>query len=51
MSTVLVPLSEDFLYWDPEEICRYPQPPGPEDAWFDEPEAAGAVSGTEGAES
>jgi len=30
---MLQPLSEDFLYWNPEDICRYPEA-GPEDAWF-----------------
>ena len=34
MNLILFPQSEDFLYWDPEEICRYPQPPGTEDACF-----------------
>jgi hypothetical protein len=30
----LIPQSEDFFYWAPEEICNYPVPPGPEDDWF-----------------
>jgi len=50
MSRILVPQSEDFLYWDPEEICRYPQPPGSEDAWFREAEAAGAGARNESRE-
>jgi len=29
----VIPQSEDFFYWAPEEICHYPHP-GPEDAWF-----------------
>lgn len=24
MSTILIPLSEDFFYWDPETIAWYP---------------------------
>ena len=28
------PMSEDFFYWDPEEICDYPNKPGIEDHWF-----------------
>ena len=46
MTPVVLPLSEDFLYWDPEEICRYPQPAGLEDAWFaecDSDSGSGAV--------
>lgn len=27
MSTLLIPESEDFLYWDPETIAWYPNPP------------------------
>ncbi len=30
----LQPLSEDFLYWNPEEIYRYPIESGIEDGWF-----------------
>jgi len=30
----LQPLSEAFLYWNPEEIFLYPQDAGPEDDWF-----------------
>ena len=30
----LQPITEDFLYWDPDEICAYPQEEGPEDEWF-----------------
>lgn len=30
----LQPLSEDFLYWNPEEIYQHPQNRGPEDQWF-----------------
>lgn len=32
----LQPLSEDFLYWNPEEICRYPVESGIEDGWFNQ---------------
>ena len=28
------PLSEDFLYWNPEEICVYPEVWGIEQTWF-----------------
>jgi len=28
------PLSEDFLYWNPEEICTYSQVWGIEQTWF-----------------
>lgn len=45
MNRILIPQSEDFLYWDPEEICRYPQPAGPEDHWFAAPGAEGARCG------
>lgn len=31
---LLQPLSEAFLYWNPEDICQYPQDAGPEDDWF-----------------
>lgn len=31
---MLQPLSEEFMYWDPEAICCYPLEDGPEDAWF-----------------
>ena len=31
---MLQPLSEDFLYWNPEEIYQSPQDRGPEDVWF-----------------
>lgn len=27
MNAPLIPESEDFLYWDPEAIGRYPEPP------------------------
>ncbi len=27
MTRLLIPESEDFLYWDPETIDRYPEPP------------------------
>jgi hypothetical protein len=30
----LQPLSEDFLYWSPEEICTNAQESGIEDNWF-----------------
>jgi hypothetical protein len=30
----LQPLSEDFLYWSPEEICTSTQESGIEDNWF-----------------
>ncbi len=30
----LQPLSEDFLYWNPEDIYQYPQENGVEDHWF-----------------
>ena len=31
---MLQPLTEEFLYWNPEEIYQYPQDAGPEDKWF-----------------
>lgn len=37
----LIPQSEDFFYWSPEEICHYPVPPGPEDDWFSVRDATG----------
>lgn len=33
----ITPQSEDFLYWDPEDICNYPIKHGPEDHWICRP--------------
>ena len=41
----VIPMSEDFFYWDPEAICDYPDAPGVEDHWFFEEEDKEHVSG------
>lgn len=30
----VTPMSEDFFYWNPEEICYYPHGRGVEERWF-----------------
>ena len=30
----IIPMSDEFFYWDPEAICTYPDLNGAEAEWF-----------------